>query len=67
MIWGRRYFIPTQWGTFQLGDEPPGYPALDLMRTIKERKLDPSRFPLLDIGEIRPIRPMAKLAHSGGG
>ena len=48
-------FIPTQWGTFQLGDEPPGYPALDLMRTIEERKLDRSRFILLNIGEIRPI------------
>jgi len=53
---GARYFIPTQWGTFRLGDEPPGYPALDLMRTIQERKLDPSRFLILDIGEIHPLR-----------
>jgi hypothetical protein len=60
-------FIPTQWGTFQLGDEPPGYPALDLMKTIEERRLDPSRFLLLDIGEIRPIRPVGKGAYSGDG
>jgi len=25
---GARYFIPNQWGTFHLGDEPPGYPIL---------------------------------------
>jgi L-ascorbate metabolism protein UlaG (beta-lactamase superfamily) len=53
---GAKYFIPTQWGTFALGDEPPGYPALDLKRTIKERNLDPSRFLILDIGQIVPIR-----------
>ena len=60
-------FIPTQWGTFQLGDEPPGHPALDLTRTTEERRLDPSRLLLLDLGEIHPIRPMPKVAHSGGG
>jgi len=53
---GARYFIPTQWGTFALGDEPPGYPALDLKRNIKERNLDPSRFLILEIGQIEPIR-----------
>jgi L-ascorbate metabolism protein UlaG (beta-lactamase superfamily) len=53
---GAKFFIPTQWGTFALGDEPPGYPALDLKRTIKERNLDPSRFLTLDIGQIEPIR-----------
>ena len=36
-----RFFIPTQWGTFHLGDEPPGYPALDLRRTIEQMKLRP--------------------------
>jgi N-acyl-phosphatidylethanolamine-hydrolysing phospholipase D len=61
---GARYFIPTQWGTFQLGDEPPGHPALELLRTIQERNLDPSRFLLLDIGEIRPIRPIHHAAHA---
>jgi N-acyl-phosphatidylethanolamine-hydrolysing phospholipase D len=53
---GARYFIPTQWGTFALGDEPPGYPALDLKRTLKERNFDSSRFLILDIGQIEPIR-----------
>jgi L-ascorbate metabolism protein UlaG (beta-lactamase superfamily) len=53
---GARHFIPTQWGTFALGDEPPGYPALDLKRTRKERNLDPSRFLILDIGQIETIR-----------
>lgn len=47
-----RYFIPTQWGTFHLGDEPPGLPALDLKQRIAERNLDPSRFLIMDIGEI---------------
>ncbi len=50
-----RHFIPTQWGTFYLGDEPPGYPALDLKRRIVERKLDPSRFVIPDLGQIVPI------------
>ena len=47
-----RYFIPTQWGTFHLGDEPPGYPALELRRKIAERNLDPSKFLIMDIGQI---------------
>lgn len=50
-----RFFIPTQWGTFHLGDEPPGYPALDLRRRISERKIDPSRFLFPNIGEIIPL------------
>ncbi len=49
---GAQYFIPTQWGTFPLGDEPIGYPALDLQRQIKEQKLDKKRFFIMDIGEI---------------
>lgn len=49
---GARYFVPTQWGAFHLGEEPPGYPALDLNEHIRERKLDPSRFLIMDIGQI---------------
>ena len=49
---GAKYFIPTQWGAFHLGDEPPGFPALDLQREIKERQLNPEQFLLMDIGEI---------------
>jgi N-acyl-phosphatidylethanolamine-hydrolysing phospholipase D len=49
---GARYFIPAQWGTFHLGDEPPGYPALDLRREIARQGLDASRFLVMDIGGI---------------
>jgi L-ascorbate metabolism protein UlaG (beta-lactamase superfamily) len=50
-----RRFIPTQWGAFPLGDEPPGYPALDLKRRIAERKLDPSCFLIPSLGEVIPL------------
>jgi len=50
-----RYFIPTQWGAFQLGDEPPAYPVLELKRRIAERKLDASRFIIPDLGQIVPV------------
>lgn len=50
-----RYFIPTQWGAFHLGDEPPAYPALELKRRIAERKLDASRFIIPDLGQIVPV------------
>lgn len=50
-----RFMIPHQWGTFHLGSEPVGYPALELKRTIARRGLDPSRFMIMDIGEIQKI------------
>jgi len=53
---GARYFIPTQWGTFQLGDNPPGYPALDLKKEIARQGLDPSRFVIMDIGQIEVVQ-----------
>jgi L-ascorbate metabolism protein UlaG (beta-lactamase superfamily) len=56
---GAKYFIPAQWGTFALGDEPPGYPSLDLQRNIKAKNLDPSRFLILGIGQIESIRKTA--------
>lgn len=52
---GARYFVPQQWGTFPLGDEPVGYSILDLKKAITEQNLDPSRFHILDIGQILPI------------
>lgn len=52
---GARYFIPTQWGAFRLGDEPAGYPGLDLARYIKQNRLDSERFKIMDIGEILVI------------
>ncbi len=55
---GAHFFIPTQWGTFKLGDEPAGYPGLDLKNYIKNNHLDESIFKTMDIGEILPIRPI---------
>lgn len=52
---GAKYFLPTQWGTFHLGEEPPGYPILDLMKVIGEKKLDSSMFIIMDIGQIEVI------------
>lgn len=62
---GAKTFVPTQWGTFRLGDEPAGYPALDLMRTVRDRGLDPTRFLIPDIGEILPIGPKAGASGQG--
>lgn len=58
-----RRFIPTQWGTFHLGDEPPGYPVLDLKRRIADRKLDASRFLIPNIGEIMTLPGKPDLSH----
>jgi N-acyl-phosphatidylethanolamine-hydrolysing phospholipase D len=52
---GAKQFIPTQWGTFQLGNEPIGYPIVDLKRTMKGQGLDTSRIIIMDLGEIIPI------------
>jgi N-acyl-phosphatidylethanolamine-hydrolysing phospholipase D len=52
---GAKFYVPLGWGTFALGDEPAGYPALELVRTIESRELDPSRFKTLGIGEILPL------------
>ncbi len=49
---GAEYFIPTQWGAFHLGDNPPGYPALDLKRAMRERNADSSRFIIMEPGQI---------------
>lgn len=49
---GARYFVPTQWGTFSLGDEPAGYPGLDLQREIEQTGRDKSRYLLSDLGEL---------------
>ncbi|OGK03459.1 MAG: hypothetical protein A2487_18775 [Candidatus Raymondbacteria bacterium RifOxyC12_full_50_8] len=54
---GARFFIPTQWGAFHLGEEPAGFPGLDLLCHIKDRGLDPDRFKILNIGEILEIEP----------
>ncbi|MBN1140627.1 MAG: MBL fold metallo-hydrolase [Deltaproteobacteria bacterium] len=46
------FFIPTQWGTFNLSEEPPGYPALALQRKIAESRRDPTPFRVMDVGEL---------------
>jgi len=51
-----KFMIPHQWGTFHLGDEPAGYPVLELKRKIGERGLDSSRFIIMDIGEILHVK-----------
>lgn len=53
---GANYFIPTQWGTFRLGDNPPGYPALELKRHIKRNRLNPQQFIDLEIGQLLLMR-----------
>lgn len=52
---GAGVYIPTQWGTFHLGDNPPGFPVLDLKRTIERLNLDPEPFLIMNIGEIRQL------------
>ncbi len=44
--------MTDQWGTFELGEEPAGYGALDLRRRIADRKLDSSRYLIMNIGKI---------------
>ena len=51
-----RVFIPTQWGAFHLGDNPPGTPALDLLKIKKERDPNRSRYLIMDIGQVEMVR-----------
>jgi L-ascorbate metabolism protein UlaG (beta-lactamase superfamily) len=54
-----KYFIPSQWGTFQLGNEPIGYPIIDLKRTMIAQGFDASRAIIINLGEIIPVKPRA--------
>ncbi|MBN1498713.1 MAG: MBL fold metallo-hydrolase [Spirochaetes bacterium] len=45
-------YILGHWGTFKLGDEPAGYPAVDLKKLIDERKLPAEKYKIPDIGEM---------------
>lgn len=56
---GADYFVPTQWGTFQLGNEPIGYPILDLQRAMKDSGFDASNAIIMDLGQIMTIPPKA--------
>ena len=55
---GAKHLIPAHWGAFQLGDEPIGYPLIDLKRTMKESGFDTSKALIMDIGQV--IRVPAK-------
>ncbi len=46
------HFVPTQWGTFRLGDNPPGYPLLDLKRQLAARALNPRPYLMPNLGQI---------------
>ena len=52
---GARYLIPAHWGAFQLGDEPIGYPLLDLKRTLNESGFDASKALIMGIGQLIEI------------
>ena len=49
---GAGHFIPAHWGTFHLGDEPPGYAGPDLVKKIEEGGMDRKKFLIMGIGEI---------------
>jgi len=46
------YFVPTQWGTFHLGDNPPGFPMFELNQKIHQMELDSKKYLRPQLGEI---------------
>lgn len=52
---GARFMIPQQWGAFHLGDEPVGYPIVDLKRKLAMFNSDASQFLIMNPGEIHPL------------
>jgi N-acyl-phosphatidylethanolamine-hydrolysing phospholipase D len=52
---GSRYFIPTQWGTFRLGDEPIGQAPSALSEAARSAHADPARILVMGIGQLLPI------------
>lgn len=52
---GARYFIPTQWGTFQLGDEPIGQVPAALSKAAQSVQSDPDRIVIIGLGQLLPI------------
>jgi L-ascorbate metabolism protein UlaG (beta-lactamase superfamily) len=64
---GAQYLVPTQWGTFQLGDEPVGYPLLDLKKTMEESGFNPAKAIIMDLGQIVPFsaKDVRKTADEG--
>ncbi len=52
---GARYFIPTQWGTFRLGDEPIWHAPSALYKAAQSTKTDPARMIVMSIGQLLPV------------
>ena len=52
---GSRYFIPTQWGTFRLGDEPIGQAPAALSKAAQLNNTDPARIIVMGIGQLLPM------------
>ena len=52
---GARYFIPTQWGTFRLGDERIGQAPSALSKAAQSTNTDPARIVVMGIGQLLPI------------
>jgi hypothetical protein len=50
---GAARMIPTQWGTFRLGNEPVGHPMLSLRRIMQERQFDESRVLITHSARLR--------------
>ncbi len=50
-----RYFIPTQWGTFRLGDEPVGQAPSALSKAAQFSDTDPARIIVMGIGQLLPL------------
>lgn len=48
---GARHLMPMHWGTFDLTDEPPGYPPIELRQVMEEGGLDPEPVHILAVGE----------------
>ncbi len=53
---GARYFIPTQWGTFRLGDEPVGQAPSALDQAAQSVHTDPARMIVMGIGQLVPLK-----------
>jgi len=53
---GARYFIPTQWGTFRLGDEPIGHAPLALAGNLPGTGVEADRLLVMDIGQLLPLK-----------
>jgi len=53
---GARHFIPTQWGTFRLGDEPIGHAPLALTRELRSSGVKADQVLVMEIGQLLPLK-----------